>query len=116
VQRRASKVPILGDIPVLGRLFRTDAAGDEKVNLIVILTPHIIRNASDLERVSEDRKQGFHEGEPEAEVPFPPTGEPFVIPAEPQPSGPAYSPDEGRDTDRVPSTSRRPFAARPSRS
>jgi general secretion pathway protein D len=116
VQRRASKVPILGDIPVLGRLFRTDAAGDEKVNLIVILTPHIIRNADDLDRISEERKGGFHDGEPEAEVPFPPTGEPFVIPAEPEPSGPAYSPEEGERIDDAPSTSGRRFGPRPERS
>jgi general secretion pathway protein D len=92
VQRRASKIPLLGDIPVLGRLFRSDASNDEKVNLIVFLTPHIIRNSDDLHRVSDDRRDGFRYAQPEAEVPFPPTGQPYVIPGQPEPPPSGYDP------------------------
>ncbi len=49
---RISKVPLLGDIPYLGRLFRSEAGRDDKVNLIVVITPHVIRTADDLKRVS----------------------------------------------------------------
>ncbi|MCC7442629.1 MAG: type II secretion system secretin GspD [Bdellovibrionales bacterium] len=38
-----SKVPILGDIPLLGWLFRSKTSAMEKTNLIVFITPHIIR-------------------------------------------------------------------------
>ncbi len=41
------KIPILGDIPVLGYLFKTKKKAKEKVNLVVFLTPHIIREPKD---------------------------------------------------------------------
>lgn len=41
------KIPILGDIPVLGYLFKTKKKTKEKVNLVVFLTPHIIREPRD---------------------------------------------------------------------
>ncbi|HEX7510425.1 MAG TPA: type II and III secretion system protein, partial [Chitinivibrionales bacterium] len=37
------KIPILGDIPLLGRLFRTNTKTRQKTNLVVYVTPHIIR-------------------------------------------------------------------------
>lgn len=59
VSARASKVPILGDIPFLGRLFRADGVRDEKVNLIIFLTPHVIRSRTDLANVSSQRQKQF---------------------------------------------------------
>jgi general secretion pathway protein D len=55
--RIESKVPILGDIPLLGLLFRTRSDQDEKSNLVLILTPHIIRDQSDMKAVLERRIQ-----------------------------------------------------------
>jgi general secretion pathway protein D len=51
VTRQETKVPILGDIPLLGLLFRTRKDQMEKSNLILILTPHIIRDSNDLRRI-----------------------------------------------------------------
>jgi general secretion pathway protein D len=48
-----SKVPFLGDIPILGQLFRSTSKKRTKVNLLVFLTPHIIRDASDFRRIVE---------------------------------------------------------------
>jgi general secretion pathway protein D len=42
VRRRRDKVPVLGDIPVFGRLFRSEASGTAKKNLIVFVTATII--------------------------------------------------------------------------
>jgi general secretion pathway protein D len=42
-----TKVPILGDIPVLGWLFKSKTTKKTKTNLIVLLTPKIIRNQAD---------------------------------------------------------------------
>lgn len=39
---RKSKVPLLGDIPLLGLLFRHKSVSKEKVDLLVFVTPHII--------------------------------------------------------------------------
>jgi len=59
VTANASKVPILGDIPFIGRLFRADAVRDDKVNLIIFLTPHVIRSRTDLANVSSQRQHKF---------------------------------------------------------
>jgi general secretion pathway protein D len=50
-----SKVPLLGDIPVLGHLFKFSVKTKEKRNLLVILTPYIIRDQDDLEQIVEKR-------------------------------------------------------------
>ncbi|MES2965608.1 MAG: type II secretion system secretin GspD [Bdellovibrionota bacterium] len=42
-----TKVPILGDIPVLGWLFKSHTVEKKKVNLVVFLTPKIIRGVED---------------------------------------------------------------------
>lgn len=42
VTKRKDKVPLLGDIPLLGRLFRSEASHSEKKNLMIFVTPTII--------------------------------------------------------------------------
>ncbi len=44
VQSTEQRVPILGDIPVLGRLFRNDAVSVTKTNLLIFIRPTIIRD------------------------------------------------------------------------
>jgi general secretion pathway protein D len=46
-EEEVSKVPILGDIPILGWLFKSKKISKTKTNLLVFLTPKIIRNAED---------------------------------------------------------------------
>lgn len=46
------KVPLFGDIPLIGHLFKQSIVNKEKVNLMLFLTPHIIRSPEDLTRVS----------------------------------------------------------------
>jgi general secretion pathway protein D len=41
------KVPLLGDLPLLGWLFKAKKSDKKKVNMLVFLTPKIIRNAAD---------------------------------------------------------------------
>ncbi len=38
----------LGDIPVLGYLFKDKATSHDKINLVIILTPYIIEKSGDL--------------------------------------------------------------------
>ncbi len=57
VNHSETKIPILGDIPVLGALFRTTTDTTQKTNLILILTPFIIREQSDLRTVFERKMQ-----------------------------------------------------------
>lgn len=42
VKKTREKVPVLGDIPLLGRFFRTEAADSTKKNLVIFVTPTII--------------------------------------------------------------------------
>jgi general secretion pathway protein D len=55
--RVESKVPLLGDIPLLGVLFRTSSETTEKSNLVLVMTPHIIRDQSDMRRIVERVEQ-----------------------------------------------------------
>jgi len=44
------KIPLLGDIPVLGYLFKNRSTQDTKTNLLVFITPSLIRSAEDTQR------------------------------------------------------------------
>jgi len=52
VEERVSKVPLLGDIPLFGWLFKHKYTEETKTNLLVFITPHIVRDAGDLERLT----------------------------------------------------------------
>lgn len=47
------KVPWLGDLPLLGRLFRFDSDIGKRTELVIILTPHVIRSSEDSQRLKE---------------------------------------------------------------
>ncbi|MBN2061316.1 MAG: type II secretion system secretin GspD [Deltaproteobacteria bacterium] len=51
------KVPVLGDIPLLGLLFRSTSKNSGKTNLYIFLTPHIIENPDEAKEVYEDKKE-----------------------------------------------------------
>jgi general secretion pathway protein D len=42
------KIPLLGDIPWLGWLFKSQSRQTEKLNLLVFLTPHLVRDDADM--------------------------------------------------------------------
>jgi type IV pilus assembly protein PilQ len=44
-QNQTDKVPLLGDIPVLGNLFKSNSKMYNKSELLVFLTPKIVTNA-----------------------------------------------------------------------
>jgi hypothetical protein len=46
-----TKVPILGDLPLIGMLFRGRRQSSRKTNMLIFLTPHIIEKPEDLEEV-----------------------------------------------------------------
>ncbi len=50
IERRA---PYLADIPVLGHLFRYDSSDARRTEMIIILTPRVIRNPEDAERIKQ---------------------------------------------------------------
>lgn len=48
-----SKVPLLGDIPILGYLFKFSKKTKRKTNLLILLTPYIIKDQLDLQSIRE---------------------------------------------------------------
>lgn len=46
-----TKVPFLGDLPFMGALFRHENRSTDKINLVMILTPYIVRSSEELMRV-----------------------------------------------------------------
>lgn len=57
IQNTEDKVPVLGDIPILGALFRKTNKQKRKTNLLLILTPYIIRDPGDLREIFERKMQ-----------------------------------------------------------
>lgn len=53
------KVPILGDIPILGYLFKTTSTGGDRTELVIMITPHIIRNSFQIDEMREAIFKGF---------------------------------------------------------
>ena len=60
-QDSVNKVPWLGDIPFLGWLFKTTSRNITKKNLLIFLTPHIVRNAEELEYETIRKREEFWE-------------------------------------------------------
>jgi general secretion pathway protein D len=52
----AFKVPILGDIPLLGQLFRKSIKSETRTEVMVFLTPRIL-GAESLQRMSQDMEK-----------------------------------------------------------
>lgn len=57
-RRTIEKIPLLGDIPGLGQLFRSRAKSREKTNLMVFIRPTILRNTEDARKLAE-RRYGY---------------------------------------------------------
>ncbi len=56
-----SKVPLLGDIPLLGIFFRSKAKANVKREIVVFITPHILKSKDELMSESNYREQAINE-------------------------------------------------------
>jgi general secretion pathway protein D len=54
-RRTIERIPVLGDIPLLGELFRSRSRARSKTNLMVFIRPTILRSAADARAVAEKR-------------------------------------------------------------
>lgn len=57
VTRTEQKVPLLGDIPLLGLLFRKTVTQRTRTNLLVFITPYIITDDVDIDEITEQKRQ-----------------------------------------------------------
>jgi general secretion pathway protein D len=53
----AYKVPCLGDLPLLGWMFKSEGKSREKSNLFVFLTPHIVETPAEAEEIYSKKKE-----------------------------------------------------------
>ena len=56
-----TKVPLLGDIPLLGYLFKYSTSEKKKTDLIILLTPYIINDQLDLENIRQRKLREYRE-------------------------------------------------------
>ncbi len=54
------KIPVLGDIPLLGKLFRRTDTRVEKTELMVFITPHVVYTDADADRVTAEQREKLH--------------------------------------------------------
>ena len=51
------KVPLLGEIPLLGSLFKSNYDYEDKINLVIIVTPYIVPKSKDLTYIAQQLSQ-----------------------------------------------------------
>ena len=82
----SDKIPGLGDLPIIGNLFKSSSRTRKKSNLMVFLRPVVVRDAASSDRLSLDRYEQMLSGMREAQ-PVPsqtmPINEGPVLPAAP---------------------------------
>jgi general secretion pathway protein D len=82
------KVPGLGDVPLFGNLFKSEARSRKKTNLMVFLRPVVVRDASASDRLSNDRYEQMRSSQ-QTSQPVPssvvPINEAPVLPSLPKP-------------------------------
>ncbi len=54
-----TKTPFLGDIPLIGELFKYKKITNKKTNLLIFLTPHVIKDEGNLAKIKTDREGDF---------------------------------------------------------
>jgi general secretion pathway protein D len=63
----SDKVPLFGDIPIAGALFRYDARRRQKTNLMIFIKPTVLRTSSDGREITSERYQ-YLQGEQERQA------------------------------------------------
>jgi cell division septation protein DedD len=64
----ANRVPLLSRLPLLGVLFRAEAKDAVKTNLLLLLTPHIVRDPADLEQLTLEGRERFRSSSGDPQV------------------------------------------------
>ena len=55
------RTPCLGDIPLLGKLFRTTSTGNDKTNLFIFITPRVVKNPDEAQAILDSKKDQVEE-------------------------------------------------------
>ena len=60
ITENETKVPLLGDIPILGWLFKSTSHDEQKTNMLVFITPTIIKNTDDLTTITTNNRHAIN--------------------------------------------------------
>jgi general secretion pathway protein D len=97
-----SKVPLLGDIPLIGGLFRSESRERRRTNLMVFLRPVVVRDADSASRLSLDRYDQIRaqqqRAQPQPSVVMPINESPVLPPVDRAPAQPAPAASAPRAT------------------
>ena len=58
-EENITKIPLLGDIPLLGMIFRNERIDKRKTNLLVFLTPHIVKESDRIAAITSEKQKEF---------------------------------------------------------
>jgi len=61
------KIPLLGDIPLVGGLFKYQRDRLQKTNLLIFITPYVMDSQEDLEQITEEKRKEMEPGPEELE-------------------------------------------------
>lgn len=91
----ASKTPLLGDIPLLGNLFRYETRQHTKTNLMVFIRPYIMYQSDGYRKLTDDRYDQMSKRREDARLPdhwiLPDDDKDKALPPKPEPQAPAAS-------------------------
>ncbi|MGH7770785.1 MAG: type II secretion system secretin GspD, partial [Candidatus Binatia bacterium] len=87
-QRSRTGIPFLMDIPVLGRFFGLTTDSVERTELVMLITPHVVRNIQEARSITEEFKQRLSTVTREIERMRKPKEEQKLLPQVPPTSGP----------------------------
>ena len=106
VDGTVNKVPLLGDIPFLGRLFRYDSRTRQKTNLLVFLRPVVLRSADAAWDVTASRYDYINQRSQDAQLPKPAgvadVRQPPLDPLPPRPGTPGKRVPPAREPSMMP--------------
>ena len=83
VSKGEYKVPLLGDIPVLGWLFRYETRKSSKTNLMIFIRPSVLRTAKASQSLTQDRYQSMSLLQVDSQIPWN-----LILPSMPAPVSP----------------------------
>jgi len=55
----ATSIPFFGSLPLLGHLFRSDSDSSDKTELVILVTPKIVNNVNDWQRIQDSFMKGL---------------------------------------------------------
>ena len=83
-----SGLPLLQDLPLIGSLFGTTASNTNRTELVVLITPRVVRTTQDMREIGQDFKDRMKVLYPPVPVATPPSPNGEIVTPQPGPAKP----------------------------